>query len=194
MTQPADPLQVRFVEALARRMADQPAAVQRVLQARLDAAAARAVRDMGPALRPQGTQVTTSGATDEGLALLAGLNAQLRRSAAERSASAVPGEPGDPEELANARRFRRAWASGRTLDQLQQAVAKAPANAGPLNSHALVLRTLERMGALSTDYLRRFLVHAEALQWLEQAAPRGGRPAAKKAKAPAPARARARKR
>lgn len=72
-------------------------------------------------------------------------------------------------ELASVRRFRQAWESGRTLDRLEQAQAKSPANAGPLNSHALVLRSLGLMQELSTDYLRRFLVHAETLQWLEKA-------------------------
>jgi hypothetical protein len=76
--------------------------------------------------------------------------------------------PAQPEgELASVRRFRKTWESGETIDRLERSQARAPANAGPLNSHALVLRSLSLMGELSTDYLRRFLVHAEALQWLE---------------------------
>ena len=96
-----------------------------------------------------------------------------------------------PEKLrARARRFRQAWTRRRSLEQVQRAVARAPANAGPLNSHALVLQSLELMRELSPDYLRRFLVHVEALQWLDaarQAYPRPKAPAAaRRARAPRP--------
>ncbi len=90
---------------------------------------------------------------------LAELNAYIRGATAHK-----------PEgELASVGRFRQAWETVRTLDRLEEAVARAPANAGPLNSHALVLRSLAMMGELSTDYLRRFMAHAEALHWLEKA-------------------------
>lgn len=96
---------------------------------------------------------------------LAELNAYIRRVTAARDADGA-----EAGELGSVRRFRQAWDRHRTGDRLQQAVARSPANAGPLNSHALVLRSLERMAALSPDYLRRFIVQVEALQWLERAA------------------------
>ncbi|WBY01398.1 DUF2894 domain-containing protein [Ramlibacter tataouinensis] len=101
---------------------------------------------------------------------LAQLNAYIRRATAARRAAPAPGEPADPHELASVRRFRQAWDRHRTIDQLQQAVARTPANAGPLNSHALVLRSLKRMGELSPDYLRRFMAQLETLHWLQRAA------------------------
>ncbi|QJW85699.1 DUF2894 domain-containing protein [Ramlibacter terrae] len=67
-----------------------------------------------------------------------------------------------------------------------EAVARRPAQAGPLNSHVLVLQTLGMMRELSPDYLRRFIEHVETLQWLEQAAPpapAAPRPARKRASA-----------
>ena len=100
---------------------------------------------------------------------LAELNAYIRTAAAAHRETLDFGEALGPDELVSARRFRVTWESGRTLDQLAQALSKTPANAGPLNSHALVLRSLGLMRELSTDYLRRFLVHAETLQWLEKA-------------------------
>jgi len=100
---------------------------------------------------------------------LAQLNAYIRRVTLERSDVDAFGAPADAGELPNARRFRRAWEGGRTLDQLQLAIARTPVNAGPLNSHALAARSLTLMGELSTDYLRRFLVQVETLQWLEAA-------------------------
>ena len=100
---------------------------------------------------------------------LAELNAYIRRVTLERRDVDAFGAPAGAGELPNARRFRRAWEGGRTLDQLQQAIARTPANAGPLNSHALAARSLALIGELSTDYLRRFLVQVETLQWLEAA-------------------------
>jgi hypothetical protein len=110
--------------------------------------------------------------SDKGPALLAQLNQYIRGTVAARAELAAPGERPEPDELASARRFRRAWDRGRTLDQVQQALARRPASAGPLNSHMLVLRSLDMLRELSPDYLRRFLRHVEALQWLEQAAQR----------------------
>jgi len=51
---------------------------------------------------------------------------------------------------------------------VEQASQRAPDNAGPLNSHMLVLRTLGLMRELSPHYLRRFLSHTETLLWLDQ--------------------------
>jgi Protein of unknown function (DUF2894) len=51
---------------------------------------------------------------------------------------------------------------------VEQALARKPAQAGPLNSHVLVLQALELMRELSPDYLRHFLAHVESLQWLER--------------------------
>jgi hypothetical protein len=59
---------------------------------------------------------------------------------------------------------------------------RKPANAGPLNSHALVLQTLSLMRDLSPDYLRRFVAGVEALQWLERASEQLPREAAKAAR------------
>lgn len=113
---------------------------------------------------------------------LAALNRYIRETVAARAEPALPGETQDPDELLNARRFHRAWNRGRTLDQVEQALARKPSNAGPLNSHALVLQSLDLMRALSPDYLRRFVVHVEALQWLDQASAQSARETAKPAK------------
>jgi hypothetical protein len=52
-----------------------------------------------------------------------------------------------------------------------RAAARAPDNAGPLNSHRLVLRSLALMQAASPHYLRRFLSQVDTLLWLEWASP-----------------------
>ena len=111
------------------------------------------------------------------------LNAYIRGTVEARRAALDAGEAGHPDELFNARAFRQSWERGRALDRFEQAIARTPANAGPLNSHALVLRSLGLMRELSTDYLRRFLVQAETLQWLEKAREKYPREEAKAGKA-----------
>lgn len=122
---------------------------------------------------------------------LARLTADLRAASLAKLQAAAPGEAQDPEELASVRRFRRAWEGMQLLDQVDQAVARKPANAGPLNSHMLVLQSLAMMRELSTDYLRRFVVSVETLQWLERA--REKYPSAKAKAAKAAARTRRKK-
>jgi len=118
---------------------------------------------------------------------LADLNAYIRGTVETRRAAIEEdtGDAANPDDLFNARSFRKAWERGRTLDRFEQALARTPANAGPLNSHALVLRSLAQMRELSTDYLRRFLVQAETLQWLEKAREKYPREEAKAGKAAA---------
>lgn len=85
--------------------------------------------------------------------------------------------PGD--ELRSVQAFREGWARIATEDQVTQAVQRGPENAGPLNSHMLVLRTLRLMQELSPEYLRRFVAHADSLLWLDQAGARLKQPAGK---------------
>jgi hypothetical protein len=99
---------------------------------------------------------------------LAELNAHLARvSEAARGPQAV-GDPGPWPDLRSARRFRETWERLAAEMALDQASERAPENAGPLNAHMLVLKTLGLMRELSPDYLRRFLSHADALMWLDQ--------------------------
>lgn len=72
-------------------------------------------------------------------------------------------------EMASVRRFRRSWSKIAAVDQVDRAVDRGPVNAGPLNSHMLVLRSLALMRKLSPDYLQRFLSHVDTLLWLDQA-------------------------
>lgn len=63
--------------------------------------------------------------------------------------------------------IRQACAEVRTRSQLRQALAAAPADAGPLNSASLVHRALSRMQALSPEYLRHFLAYVDAVSALQ---------------------------
>lgn len=158
-----DPVRFHFLEALAQRAQAAPPAVSARLAQRLEAALAAYEADRAreptappPASPARGAQPTPLGS----------LLAQLNR---PPKADAAPTPPG---ELRSAAGFRDAWSPIAADQQLARASQRAPENAGPLNSHALVLRSLERMRQLSPAYLRRFLSQVDTLLWLEQAQPR----------------------
>jgi hypothetical protein len=103
---------------------------------------------------------------------LASLNAHIAQTSSTAREALGDGANGSLEpwpELRSARQFRETWERLRAEQQVQQAQASAPPNAGPLNPERLVIDTLARMGERSPHYLRRFLAHTETLMWLEQA-------------------------
>lgn len=67
------------------------------------------------------------------------------------------------------RQFRRQLRKIGVQKQVRQAIAQAPRNAGPINSHMLVLRALGLMRDISPDYLDRFMTHLDTLLCLEDA-------------------------
>lgn len=71
-------------------------------------------------------------------------------------------------ELAALDSFRKIWSRLHHERQLRQALDHLPANAGPLNSSALVHRSIMLMRELSPGYLQQFLSYVDALSWMEQ--------------------------
>jgi hypothetical protein len=172
-----DPVRFHYLEVLSGRLHAQPEAVRRILQGRLDAALAhyqdrlRLVQANASSTTPVPQSPGTQEACGTGLARLVALNRDLNRL---DLADLDPGAP-DPgmtvkqrTEMKSVRQFKTAWSRNRAQDQVTLAVAQGPDNAGPLNSHNLVLRSMALMRSLSPDYLQRFLSHAESLLWLDQ--------------------------
>lgn len=89
-------------------------------------------------------------------------------------------------ELKSVAYFRDTWLNISVNQQVTQALAQAPDNAGPLNSHILVLQSLELMREIAPEYLKRFMAHSEALLWLEQAESAGQKSVQKAVQKPAP--------
>lgn len=159
MSEHARAVRAHQAQALARRMQDAPEAVQRLLQPRLQ----RLQADEGeadaaspPRLRARAPQKPATP--------LARLNQHIAGTT-EPPGAVRP-------ELRSAQAFRETWLRLSAEDEVAQAVQRAPENAGPLNSHMLVLRTLGLLRELSPDYLRRFLAQADTLLWLDQAGAR----------------------
>jgi hypothetical protein len=69
-------------------------------------------------------------------------------------------------ELKTVRESRATWARMSVEKQLAQAMKLGPQNAGPINSHMLVLRSLAMMQDISPDYLSRMVSYADTLIFL----------------------------
>ena len=96
----------------------------------------------------------------------------LARSMAQHSPEHVEGrldvDVGSRAELKSVRYFRNTWSKLSADKQVTQALDQAPKNAGPINSHRLVLRSLALMREISPDYLNRFVSYVDTLLCLEQ--------------------------
>ncbi len=171
-----DPARLNYLEVLSQRVATAPEAVQRVLESKLDTA----LTDLEARLQ-QPQSAAREADTQRSAAPLVQLNLYIR-GLKQQGDRHLPGfglegrldhsltsDSDARPELASVRRFREAWSRIAAEDQVMEAVERGPANAGPLNAHRLVLRTLALLRGLSPDYLRRFLSQMETLQWLEQA-------------------------
>ena len=74
-----------------------------------------------------------------------------------------------PPENPRVQKFRQQLRKISVKKQVQKALDQAPPNAGPINSHMLVLRALGLMRDISPDYLDRFMTHVDTLLCLEDA-------------------------
>ncbi|BDT66024.1 hypothetical protein os1_01750 [Comamonadaceae bacterium OS-1] len=151
-----DPARFHYLEVLSRRASAATGALQPILQAKLATALADYSQRMGQAqglLRP---------APNRGPGPLAELNHYIRR-------TTQPSHHHGPRpELKSVRGFREVWSKIAAIDHMDQAMVRGPENAGPLNPHMLVLRSLALMRQLSPEYLQRFLSHVDSLLWLDQ--------------------------
>jgi len=101
-------------------------------------------------------------------ASLGALVRQLEQLAPEHTDARGADHAGSRPELKTIRNFRNTWSKLSADKQVTQALEQAPTNAGPINSHMLVLRSLELMRDISPDYLNRFMSYADTLLCLDQ--------------------------
>lgn len=163
-----DPVRFRYLEVLAARLPAQTPAVQQVLAGRLQAAMA----DYAACARAAASRPQAATAPAGAPSALEALNGDLAaRARADADADAVLLDGGaSVSDMKSVRRFGEVWSKISAEQQVAQAITRGPENAGPLNAHRLVLRSLALMRLLSPDYLRHFLSQMDTLLWLEQAA------------------------
>lgn len=108
-----------------------------------------------------------------GSRFLAGLLAEIAQRSSDSATLgelAAVGPTADRRvELKSLKYFRRTWSKLSVEQQLARAFAQAPDNAGPLNSHFLVLRALGTIRDIAPEYLEQFIPYVEALLWLDEA-------------------------
>jgi hypothetical protein len=172
-----DPVGFHYLDVLNLRLGAESGALRAVLEDKLGAALT-AYATRFEARAPVAAKGTCPQKPSAGLPLTE-LNRYIRQAGyVADHGTPVPGELGEPQsvlvkhELKSVRRFTQTWSRIVADDQLEHAFGRGPENAGPLNSHMLVLRSLSLMRDLSPDYMRRFLSHVDSLLWLEQATPR----------------------
>lgn len=169
-----DPIRFHFMETLAQRADTQPETVRRVLHARLQTALTDYAHDWQRA-RQADSAPATALQPAASLAALRGLNERLRACApAEGEQTDDVAATNGPAEMKSVRAFQQTWSRIRTQDRLEAALRAGPENAGPLNSHMLVLRALERMRTISPAYLQRFVSHVDTLLCLDKLGARPG--------------------
>lgn len=192
-----DPVRLHYIEALARRTTTHHGNVRRVLEARLAQALeqfkdrfALAQREAAEAVAQSADHYPQSASdlqrlvaegdfkglrsliaalqTSEQSTSLRALVRQLEQQAQGHADAHVEGHTGARPELKAIRNHRDTWSKLSVDKQVVQALQQAPKNAGPINSHMLVLRSLALMREISPDYLNRFMSYADTLLSLEQ--------------------------
>ncbi len=102
-----------------------------------------------------------------GLDALKALNRSLHNPATGLADTTAASGPPRAMEMKSVQQFRQSWQRMQVQDQVEHALHQGPANAGPLNSHRLVLRTLGLMQDLSPAYLHHFMGHLDTMLQLD---------------------------
>ena len=180
--EPFDPVRLHFLEALSGRTRDHEGAVKRLLEDKLTHALAayeaRHAKQLNAAsdVQRQESAPQLSALAELTRTLTENLPQNSRANSHENRDGSWDGNwdgndasMGSRSELKSIRYFRDTWSKLSVDKKVAQAIEQGPENAGPLNSHQLVLRSLSVMRDISPDYLNRFMSYADALLWLDQA-------------------------
>jgi hypothetical protein len=192
-----DPVRWHYIEALSRRAATHQGSIRRSLDARLAQALTayqerldRAQSDAGELVArsvqqyPQASKdlqrhfdagdfhalrrLAATLKSNEPCATLSALVRQLEQTPADSAKTHVQVPAASRPELKVIRESRNTWSKLSVDKQVAQALGQAPKNAGPINSHMLMLRSLALMREISPDYLNRFMTYADTLLCLDQ--------------------------
>ncbi|MDP3191682.1 DUF2894 domain-containing protein [Rhodoferax sp.] len=183
-----DPVTCHYLQALLERAGRHQGEVRRLLDVRLGQALQTfqrrfelAQREASPA--SVGQESRASGASLRELIRYIAQHAQQQADTSQSGVlqSATRSRP----ELKSVRQFRNTWSKLSVDRQVAKALRQGPQNAGPINSHRLVLASLALMREISPDYLNRFMCYADALLCLDQSGQARSAPAKKSSRAKA---------
>ncbi len=166
-----DPVRFRFIEAMVNRAAAHQGAARRILDDKVARLLAAYGRDLEKARSSASGTHARKEKTPPARGPLAALVDHIARHAPSHG-DTLHGLAASPE-LKTLSYFRSTWTKLSADRRLTQSLANVPENAGPLNSHHLVHRSLTLMRDLSPEYLNRFMSYVDALSWLDQASSSG---------------------
>jgi hypothetical protein len=169
-----EPVRFAYLTALARRAENQPASVRRLLSEKITRQAEELARQPSVSKDTESTDLTAKNPLTDLLAYIAEHTVALPTP--RLVSAAIDAKPHAKSEnflpsatdLKSVAYFRSTWSKLLTDQQLTQTLAKAPENAGPMNSQHLVLRALQLMRERSPDYLQGFMAYIDTLVWLEK--------------------------
>ncbi|MES2584573.1 MAG: DUF2894 domain-containing protein [Pseudomonadota bacterium] len=165
-----DPVRFHYLEVLAQRASTHEGSVKRILDGKLEAAAAALRERM--AQSSVVAQITAAPAETAQRETLG----DLLRYMAEHAATHTQDKPGNRvatsfaprAELKSVTYFRSTWSRLSAEKEVAKALELAPKNAGPINSHVVALRALALMRDTAPDYLNRFMTYVDTLLSLDQ--------------------------
>ena len=158
-----DPVGWHYIEVLAERTRQQHGLAQTLLQARLD----QALQDFSARMTAT-SENTPANAAPPSPSPLAQLLQDMKPAGAATLAGQAHPDQGWAAASPRVQQFRRQLRRISVQKQVSQAIAQAPQNAGPINSHMLVLRALGLMRDISPDYLNRFMNYVDTLLCLDE--------------------------
>jgi hypothetical protein len=163
-----DPLRFHFIDALEKRAASHGGEARRILDERLSALLKTYARDVAGVGKHVPTEDGPFVPNGPAQGPLGALVAHMAADAATRQESLIANHPASSfPELTVLHAFRKTWSRIRSEGQLRTSLQHVPANAGPLNSSALVHRSIALMRELSPGYLQHFLSYVDDLSWME---------------------------
>ena len=169
-----------YIEVLSERARTQTGRVQVLLQEKLAVLLKQLEGQMHAP--PKAAQKEPQGSEAEPSPL-----AVLLRDMAQHAAAVTTASTTSPTALSSkptawraesprVQQFKKQLSKISVQKQGKQAMAMAPQNAGPINSHMLVLRSLGLMQEASPDYLNRFMTYVDTLLCLEEAGKTSAQP------------------
>ncbi len=168
-----DPVRFRFIEVLARQAEPHQGRVRSVLDAKLELALAgyQALITRASSGHHPVPVAKTAPRQPETLGdLVRSLQQQELAGHGGRADVNLGTGPSPSTELKSVQQFRTTWSRLSVERQVAQAMARPPQNAGPINSHMVVLRTLALMRETAPAYLDRFVSYVDTLLCLDQGA------------------------
>ena len=151
-----------YIETLAQRTQAQSGTAQSLLLVKLQGALAEFKGRIKSAAAPQAEIAP-------GPVLPSPMSVLLQDMGSPTALQGAGKTAGQLAETPRIQQFRKQLSQISVHKQVTQAIAQAPQNAGPINSHMLVLRSLGLMRDISPDYLNRFMGYVDTLLCLDEA-------------------------